>query len=312
MPDTDDVIDTHLLVALRVLLTERSVSRAALKTGRSQPTMSNILRRLRSITGDEILVRGRSGMVATERARELLANATQALAAIERIRHGEHKFSPSKSRREFNIGAPDFLDLMFLPRVVEVFRREAPHAKLNLHAIDDSVDVVDALETGALQVVIGNWRNPPQKLHVSRLFEDEAVCMLGRQHPLAAKGVTLKHYLELSHLSPNPHSSALHSFIDASLAECGLRRNIHMTIPYFSLAPYVLMRTDLIFTTGRQFAQQCARDLPISVVPSPFRFPPMTFYQMWHERSHFAPEVIWLRNTIAEAAARATIAPKVE
>lgn len=132
--------------------------------------------------------------------------------------------------------------------------------------------------------------------------------MLGAQHPLASKGISLKHYLELPHLAPTPYVAERQSFIDGWLADQGLRRNIQMTMPYFGLVPYVLMRTDLVFTTGRQFAQHYARYLPIRVLPSPFAFPPMRFYQLWHERTHAAPEVTWLRRRIAEVATELDVA----
>lgn len=302
MQRSREQVDAYLLRVLQTLLVEQSVSRAALKLGQSQPAISNSLRRLRELTGDAILVRGKSGMVATERGRELLAYASDALSAIDKITTPLTEFSPHTTTRVFQLGAPDYLDAVFLPNIAEMLRREAPLAKLIVHPINAGFDYVDALENGLLDVVIGNWLEPPPQLHMSRLFDDEVVCMLGGQHPLANKGISLKHYLELPHLAPTPYVSERHSFIDGQLAERGLRRNIQMTMPYFGLVPYVLMRTDLVFTTGRQFAQHYARYLPIRVVPSPVDFPPMRFYQLWHERTHAAPEVTWLRRRIAEVA----------
>ncbi len=301
-------IDAYLLRVLHTLLTEQSVSRAALKLGQSQPAVSNSLRRLREITGDAILVRGKSGMVATERGQELLGYATDALAAIDRITHPSTEFAPQTTTRAFRLGAPDYLDAVFLPNIAEVLRRDVPSARLHVQPINAGFDYAGALENGSLDVVIGNWLEPPPQLHMSRLFDDEVVCMLGAQHPLASKGISLKHYLELPHLAPTPYVAERQSFIDGWLADQGLRRNIQMTMPYFGLVPYVLMRTDLVFTTGRQFAQHYARYLPIRVLPSPFAFPPMRFYQLWHERTHAAPEVTWLRRRIAEVATELDVA----
>ena len=47
-----DQLDTNLLRVLHTLLTERSVTRTAMKLGQSQPAISNMLKRLRDITGD--------------------------------------------------------------------------------------------------------------------------------------------------------------------------------------------------------------------------------------------------------------------
>lgn len=296
-------LDTHLLRILQILLTEHSVSRAAIKLGLSQPALSNSLKRLREITGDPILVRSKAGMVPTERGLELLAHANEALAAIDRITEPPGEFQPASTTREFHLGAPDYLDAMFLPNIAEILRREAPSSKLIVHPINSDFDYVEALERGNLDVVIGNWLEPPPQLHTSRLFEDEVVCMLGSHHPLASRGISLKHYLELPHLAPFPYVSPRLSFIDGYLAEQGLQRNIQMTIPYFGQVAGMLLRTDLVFTTGRQFAQHYARYLPITILPTPIAFPPMRFYLLWHARSQRAPEVAWLRKCISKVAA---------
>lgn len=297
-------IETYLLRVLQTLLTEQSVSRAAMRLGLSQPAISNSLKRLRDVTGDVLLVRGKTGMVPTERGLELLAYATDALAAIDRITHPPVEFSPQSCTREFHLGAPDYLDAVFLPNIAEVVFRAAPQARLIVHPINADFNYEEALENGSLDVVIGNWREPPPHLHLSRLFDDEVICMVGAQHFLAEKGISLQHYLELRHLAPTPYVSERTSFIDGCLAEHGLRRNIHMTIPYFGLVPYILISTDLVFTTGRQFAEHYTHYLPIKVLPSPFKFPPMRFYQLWHKRTHGAADVTWLRRRIADVAAR--------
>src|SRR3546814_4900948 len=123
--------------------------------------------------------------------------------------------------------------MVFLPNIAEALCRLAPQAKLIVHPINADFNYEDALENGALDVVIGNWREPPPQLHMARLFDDKVVCMAGNQHVLAEKGISLTHYLELRHLAPTPYVSERTSFIDGCLAEHGLRRNIQMTIPYF-------------------------------------------------------------------------------
>src|SRR5688572_11039629 len=64
-------IDLNLLVALDALLGERNVTRAARRVGITQPSMSHALGRLRTLLDDPILVRSRTGMLPTARARAL-------------------------------------------------------------------------------------------------------------------------------------------------------------------------------------------------------------------------------------------------
>ena len=66
------------------------------------------------------------------------------------------------------------------------------------------------------------------------------------------------------------------------------------------MAPYVLTRTDLIFTTGRLFAEHYARLLPLRIVPAPRQLSPIKFYQLWHERCHLSAAHIWLRQQVLE------------
>src|SRR5271167_1840915 len=66
-----DDVDLNLLVALDALLAEGSVTGAARRLGLSSSAMSRTLARLRSATGDPLLVRAGRGLVPTPRAAEL-------------------------------------------------------------------------------------------------------------------------------------------------------------------------------------------------------------------------------------------------
>ena len=52
-----DKIDLHLIRVLHTVLTDRSVSRAAIRLGMYQPAVSSALKRLRELAGDPLLVR---------------------------------------------------------------------------------------------------------------------------------------------------------------------------------------------------------------------------------------------------------------
>ena len=58
-------VDLNLLVHLDVLLREKNVTRASEQLGITQPAMSNILRRLRKLFNDPLLIRSSEGMTPT-------------------------------------------------------------------------------------------------------------------------------------------------------------------------------------------------------------------------------------------------------
>lgn len=303
----DNPLDTYLLRVFCLLVTERSVSRTAFKMNQSQPAVSAALRRLRDIIGDPLLVREKGGMVPTERAIALLAHAKGALAEIDCMVNTEDSFDPLVSRSEFHIGSPDYLAPIFVGSVVERLRREAPEATLNLHSLDANFDFERSLAEGELDLVIGNWPEPPDRMHLSILLEDQIVCLVSANHPLVRKGqITMEDYTKARHVVPMPYSINQRGVIDVALSGLRIRREERVLVQSFAVAPYLLQNTDLIFTTTRHFAEYYTKLLPLAILEAPVDFPLMRFYQLWHERNRHSPSHRWLRRLLSECGAALT------
>lgn len=294
-------VDTYLLRVLDTLVAERSVSRAAIRLNQSQPAVSIALRRLREIFDDPLLVRERGGMVPTERALRLREHARSALGEIDRMLAGPVRFDPASSQQTFHVASPDYLAMGFLAAAVGRLRREAPQARLVVHPLASDFDYERALAQGDLDIVIGNWPQPPERLRLSLLLEDELVCVMDRRHPLAAADLTLEQYVAASHVVPMPYSMSQRGVVETYLAGRRLARDARVVVPYFEVAPYLLVDSDLVFTTARHFALHFARVLPLAVVPAPPGFPRMRFYQLWHDRSQHEAAHCWLRGLLADA-----------
>jgi len=297
---SDELLDTYLLKVFSLLVSERSVSRVALKLNQSQPAISVALKRLREIFGDPLLVREKGGMVPTEKALSLLPHARGALAEVEQMLVQPDAFDPHFSRHEFRIGSPDYLAPAFAAGVVNRFRREAPNARLVLHALGPDFDFERSLAEGDLDVVIGNWPEPPDRMHLSVLLEDEIVCLMSADHPMAGRPMALEDYCQARHVVPTPYSIRQRGMIDTVLTSLRVERDQVVEAQSFMLAPYLLPGTDLVFTTTRHFARYYAGLLPLAIVDSPIDFPPMRFYQLWHPRNHHAPSHQWLRRLLAD------------
>jgi DNA-binding transcriptional LysR family regulator len=301
--DAKERADQHLLMrVLTTVVAERSVSRTAIRLNQSQPAISAALRRLREIFNDPLLVRDAVGMVPTARGVELCEQARTALTALESLLVGTTAFDPKHSRQTFRIGSPDYVAPMFMARLITGMRREAADARLVVSSLGPDHDFEQALANGDLDVVIGNWPQPPERLHLAGLLDDEIVCLMRRNHPLARKPLTVDGYLRARHVLPLPYSATQRGIIDTRLASLRVVRDATVIVQSFNLAPYMLVDTDLIFTTSRHFAQFYAQQLPLVVVPSPIDFPHMRFYQLWHDRSHHSPAHRWLRARLTEAA----------
>lgn len=295
-------LDLHHITLLGVLIQECSVSRAAELTSRPQPSVSRMLRRLREVLDDPILVRSGAKMIATERAIALRGPVQEILNQVARI-EVDRRFDPASANREFRIAFADCVCAAFFPSLVARVTQAGSRLSVRMRLIDPAFDVAQALEDGSIDLVVNNSRHPREDLRMGPLYDDEVVCMMRRGHAAArASRLTLARYLNLAHLAPHPSSMKELGPVDGVLATVGYRRRIAATVPEFNLVPYVLLETDLVFTTGRRFAEHYARWLSLAVVPAPVEFPPMRFYQLWHERNHTSASNAWLRQQLAAAA----------
>ncbi|WGF88029.1 LysR family transcriptional regulator [Marinivivus vitaminiproducens] len=307
MNSPDHGIDARLLHILHLLLTEQSVSRTAAILGQSPPAVSVALRRLRQILDDPILVRSGSRLVPTERGQSLIQPVRMALESIDQIVHPDERFDPSQHAREVRIATADCMGPLLLPRLVNIIRREAPQVCLEARSVEVEFDYAQALEEGELDVAIGCWERPPLNTCRKVLLCDDLVCLVRRDHavtrlPLAGGHLSLGQFIEQDHLLRSTSQIALPGLIADCLAEHGVKRKVAATVPEFSMAPSLLLDSDLVFTTGRQFAEYWARLLPLAIVEAPIEIRPMKTLMLWHERSHRSSASIWLREAIHRAA----------
>lgn len=307
MPGLPNHLDIHLIRILHLVLTERNVSRVALKLNQPQPSISASLRRLRELTGDPLLVRGAHGMIPTQYGESLLLPAKQILEQAERLFAGKGTFDPQQEARTFHIAAPDYLDSQLLPHIVANVRRESPKSTVVVHSVAREIDYLKLLSDGTLDVVIANWEEPPQHLHMSKLFDDEIACVMRADCAYALRtapdAMTVEDYLSLPHVAPSQMLAGYFGVIESFLSRQNMHRNVVVESAYFGMIPYLLMRSDLVLTTGRQFTRFFERNLPLKRFTVPIKFPTMRFYQLWHDRVHHAPEHKWLRDLVSASTA---------
>src|SRR5262245_62029688 len=87
--------DLTLLKVIDALIAEWNVTRAGHHLSRSQPAISNALRRLRGILKDDLLVRGPNGMLLTPRAEVLREPLREIARLIEEHILKEASFDPA-------------------------------------------------------------------------------------------------------------------------------------------------------------------------------------------------------------------------
>lgn len=304
---TLDKIDLHLIKVLHTVLTERSVSRAATRLGMYQPAVSAALKRLRGLSGDPLLVRSGSGMVPTDAGLRMIEPAAHIIRAAEVMFSDARGFDPQTAEVTFRIAASDYLDPLFLPQLVSRIKANAPLSRIDIQPLSGAQDYRQRLAQGDCDIVIGNWPQPPDDLHMGKLFSDEVVCLVSDKHPALRRKWTPEAWLTAEHIAPTPTHIGAKGVIDDHLATLNLTRNITARCPHFGLIPSMVASSLLVLTTGRQYCERYVSghfcSLPVKILPCPITFPPMMYYQLWHERSHASAQARWLRSQVKAVAA---------
>lgn len=298
-----DKIDLHLIRVLNTVLTERSVSRAALRLGMYQPAVSAALKRLRGLAGDPILVRSGAGMVPTDAGLRMIEPSASILRAAGMLFSDARGFDAATAQSTFRLAASDYLDPLFLPQLVAQLKAQAPGCPIEIHPLSAESDYRAQLAQGRVDLVVGNWAAPPDDLHLARLFGDEVVCLVAQDHPAVRCGWDAARWLEAEHIAPMATHPGAKGVIDEHLATLGLARNITVRCAHFGLMPSMVASSLLVMTTGRQYCAHFAAALPVKILPFPIDFPRMLYYQLWHERTHASNAAKWLRERVKSVAA---------
>ena len=122
--------DLNLLVALDVLLTEKSVARAARRLRLSPSAMSRTLARLREATGDPLLVLAGRSLVPTPRALELLSRVGRLVQDAEAVLSPQESLDLGRLDRTFTLRTSDGFVENVGPAILARVRGEAPGVRL--------------------------------------------------------------------------------------------------------------------------------------------------------------------------------------
>lgn len=290
-----DAMDLNLLKALDVLLEERNVTRAARRSGLTQPAMSRALGRLRDALGDPLLVRSGRGLAVTARAEALRPRLHEALSQLDAVVAEGPGFDPATARRTFHLETADYGMAVVVPALLSALAEEAPGIDVVVHP--QSGDFEGALASGAVDVVVLPKRGGAPDLVWSKLVEDDYVCLVREGHPEAARPLTVARFCALRHVLVSPALAATGA-VDQALAKLGRRRTIALRVPSFLVAPRVVAETDLVAVVPRRLAPPSDGDAGVRALPLPIAVPPLLVSMAWHERSRSDAGHAWLRRRL--------------
>ncbi len=303
-------VDLNLLVHLDVLLREKNVTRAAEQLGVTQPAMSNILRRLRKLFGDPLLVRSSEGMTPTEYAMELQPRIREILEDVGQLLEPRSEFRPYSTSRIFRIMTSDYAEATLVPRLVKALRSEAPNVILDFLTPSD-VSYRD-MEQGRVDLAINRFNEVPQSFHQVLIWRDTFSCLLSAHSPYANR-FNLKNYLKAQHIwvsktgmgvgfGVNPDKSGGLGSIDQALERLGQKRHISVFTRHYQMPALLMANKDLIATLPTRVARLQADNRNIVIKEPPFFIPEFELTMAWSPLLQHHPAHRWLRQLILHVA----------
>lgn len=289
--------DLNLLGALDVLLTEGSVTNAARRLGLSSSAMSRTLTRLRSATGDPLLVRAGRGLVPTPRAMEI-RDQVHALARDVRAVLGPQPgdIDIATIDRTFTIRAGEGFVELFSAPLVAAITSAAPRSRLRFAPKPDKN--ADPIREGQIDLEIGVLGAFAPEVRTQLIFRDRFVGAARAGHSLLTAPVTPERYAACNHVVASRKGTFVGP-VDDALAELGLRRETVVVVPGFSDALRIARQSDLVaLVPGSCFDIVDPFIDGLSRFELPVHTPEISISAMWHPRMDADPGHRWLREIV--------------
>lgn len=289
--------DLNLLSLLVALDDCRSVTRAALRLGMSQPGLSTALGRLRKHFDDPMFVRTPEGMQPTPRG---VAAAKEARHILQRVYENvldAPRFTPAETTTEFCLAMPDVAEMIFAPGLIQALQQLTPHASMRTSSYDPQ-SLEQAMESGQVDIALGYFPDlKSNRFFKQRLRMHGFSCMLRKGHP-AAQQMSKSRYSELDHvLVDTPIRSQ--ELVDNFLDRRGVVRRIRMRTTHYLTLPAIVAATDLVATVPTAVGAHFAKLGQVELVPPPYDIPQFPIQQHWHRRYDKDPRHRWFRDRIA-------------
>lgn len=303
-------LDLNLLRVFDEVMSERNLTRAASNLAMTQPAISNALRRLRDLLGDELVQRAGYGVTPTPGALALWPAVREALALL-RNALAPGAFDPACAAHTFRLAMADATAAKLIPGLVDIGEIEAPGVNLRVLPLTTR-DPRDLLASGTIDLAIGHFpaliaelgtaqpQDESARFMHQRLYDGEYVVVMRRGHPLAGRPLDLDAYCAARHLLVS-FSGRPFGFVDEALAALSRQRRVVLTVNQFFTAGRVVASTDLLTVLPRHFLSATGMESALATSELPLSVPAVHVDALWHRQAVHDSAHQWLREAVVRA-----------
>lgn len=158
-------------------------TKAAMGVGLSQSALSRSILRLEEELGQPLFDRQTRKVVLTDAGRTLEARAKQIVSGVDELKA---EICDDGRTGNVRVGAIPTIAPYFLPKRLQSFQQDFPHAKLIVQE-DTTAELTRKLYDGAIDLAIAALPFDGKYLDLEELFEEELKLLVSISHPLGKK-----------------------------------------------------------------------------------------------------------------------------
>ena len=293
-------IDLNLLVALHVLIEEKSVSRAAQRLHVTQPAMSKTLNRLRDTFDDPLFARSKRGIQPTPRAESLANDLIHVLSDVEGLLNAG-EFSPHAFQGEIVIAISEYVGFTLLPTLTSRLETRAP--KVKLRTITRAEQQLDLLADGTLDFAVQPSRGAyPNEFRHHELASSPLAVFVRRDHPLTASAVTEENLRLFPQINLYIADRTEVSDLDLSSSEMLGSKKGSVETSHLLTAFEILRSTNYTLVCPAYMSRNDGATRDLVTLPLPAQYGRTIDYSLVaHDRTSRSPMHQWFWNEVIDA-----------
>ncbi|MGF1682979.1 LysR family transcriptional regulator [Photobacterium minamisatsumaniensis] len=289
------------LITLHVMLDTLSVTASAERLCLSPSSVSKTLTQLRDNLNDELFYRHGNQLVATPLARRLGPTVHQMINEMNQMLTQE-AFDPASYQGRFSLAMRESTFELIAAKLTARVLAQSPGMRLEIWSRDSMG--FESLSKGRLDfIILPHDKSQPPSSHNNlvweSLIEDEMVCLMNADHPLADQPLTIENYLSYGHVGIMDNDLNV-PFFEMQLAQQHQKRKIAVNVADFGGAALMCRHSDLLFTCSQKWAEVALQAKGLITKPLPFNYGEVSYSLVWHQPSMNDPAQRWLYEQIVE------------
>lgn len=290
----------HLL-ALHVMLDTCNVTKTAEQLSVTPSSVSKTITQLRDILDDELFFRDGTSLTPTLYAVEIAPLVHSMLASMNGLLN-QARFEPQVFEGRFSLSMRESTLELFAKPLAKLTTELTPKAKLNI--MTKAKFGFGALHSGQVDFIVlpHDVSQPPtntKELVWEVVLEDELVCLMSPDHPLAEVELTIDHYLNSQHIGI-AESELSRPYFEQTLRQQHGLRDVKMIVPDFGAAAVMCRQSEMLFTCSKQWADVACQAKGLKVKPLPFEYGKVAYSVVWNRAAINDPAIQWLCGYLRE------------